>query len=265
LNFTLETEQKPKKKKEPKGDRLLRNELLNYDSPELEEICVRIRETMTGENRSISPPDFFQEVRLLQVSQMFSSKIRMFVSFEGLFFDTGISVSEIEKKLPFLEVVIDRSISVADVCSALETFVVTKWPQALREFPLFLQKFYAADLIDEKELLKYYNHPDGHGDSSTETYLKAKKAAEPFLKWLRDANEEDSSSSEDDQLEVITPSSRGPAVKSINFEADRLNFKSKTASNELISPTGGNDIVPPINQCEVHDSSEESEIDIDAL
>jgi len=250
---------KEKKKKKESREKLLRNESLNFDSPEIDEICARMREFVSNKEASMSPTDFFQEIRMLQISQVFGGKIRMFVALDGLFSSTGITPTGIEKKLPFLLEIVDSSVTVADICSGLETYVVTKCPQNLREFPFMLQKLYQGDVLeDEKALLSYYE-ADTSSQSPVEIFSKAKKFGEPFLRGLRNSQEEDDSSSEEDDEEVVsTPASRGQVLKSLNMDADRpVAVIAKPVAHPQAVPEA-----PPIG---IDESLSDSDVDIDAL
>lgn len=74
---------KEKKKKDKKKDRssssaeekkLMHKETLMFDSPELVDVIERLRNVITRSEK-VDLPAFFQEMRMLQVSQDFDSKV----------------------------------------------------------------------------------------------------------------------------------------------------------------------------------------------
>ena len=54
----------------------------------------------------------------------------------------------------------------------------------LKKTPAILMALYDLDLLEEEEVVKWHAHAPGERD---EAGRKVREAAEPFIKWLREA------------------------------------------------------------------------------
>ena len=69
------------------------------------------------------------------------------------------------------------------------TTLVTKKGQGegmLKKTPAILMVLYDLDLLEEEEVVKWHTHAPGERD---EAGRKVREAADPFIKWLREAEE----------------------------------------------------------------------------
>ncbi|CDJ43296.1 eukaryotic translation initiation factor 5, putative [Eimeria tenella] len=184
-----EADKKEKKKKEKKhanaeGPKLVVKEALTINCPEIAEVAARLR-NMIVTSSAVTPDSFFVELRMLQVSQDFDAKCRMYVVLSALFKD-GLSPELLEEKMAFVAKCCDSSVHASDLLSALENFCFENPHTAMAGYPYMLQRLYNAELLEPEDILAYYNSP--RADAATQ---KCRTFAEPFLKWLAEADSSD--------------------------------------------------------------------------
>ncbi|KAF4699499.1 Eukaryotic translation initiation factor 5A-1, partial [Perkinsus olseni] len=173
---------------------------LTSQSPELQEAVLEpLAAAMkdAGGIPSMPVDDFLQELRLLQISQRFSHVTRLYVALEVIFSEEkeGLCKNTFEARLPYVSRVIDNAgLTTAEVCEAFEVMYLLHPDVAkIAHYPYILKDLYDENLVTEGALLKHYE-----GSSSRKGFPLCRKAATPFLDWLRTAEAEDSSSSDED-------------------------------------------------------------------
>jgi translation initiation factor 5 len=72
----------------------------------------------------------------------------------------------------------------------LERFVGLTHPELIAQVPKILLAFYNGDVLTEEALLKWGSKKSSSRFVDKETSRKVRKAAQPFLKWLEEAEEE---------------------------------------------------------------------------
>eukprot|EP00914_Ancora_sagittata_P029262 GHVO01057852.1.p1 GENE.GHVO01057852.1~~GHVO01057852.1.p1 ORF type:complete len:356 (+),score=61.44 GHVO01057852.1:123-1070(+) len=103
-------------------------------------------------------------------------------------FEDEFDVCKLGDQIPNLKpVVVD--LKAAKILGAVESFVVIQHPDTVPRYPLVLKTLYEEDVLDEDDVLEYYETDTRKGRA----YAPAKNAAAPFLKWLGEAESEDSS------------------------------------------------------------------------
>ncbi|KEP64957.1 UNVERIFIED_CONTAM: eukaryotic initiation factor-5, putative [Hammondia hammondi] len=192
---TEKEKRKEKKKKDKKKSstldsekRLMHKEALVFDSPELKDVIERLRNVVTR-SETVDLAAFFHEMRMLQVSQDFDSKCRIYVTLAAIFND-DITPTALEERMPYILKVLDTSVSASDVLDAFGFYCQEKGGTAMTSFPYCLQKLYNAEALEAEDILKYYA-----ADKEDPVFNACKKQAEPFLQWLA---EDDGSSEEED-------------------------------------------------------------------
>jgi translation initiation factor 5 len=109
-------------------------------------------------------------------------------------FDSSI-LSSIQKHVKLLAHVLKTEKDQKAFLGGLERLIGMTHRDLLPKAPLIFKAFYDADLVDEEVILAW-------GEKSSKKYVDRKiskeilEKAEPFLKWLREAEEE---SSEDEE------------------------------------------------------------------
>lgn len=179
-----EKKKKDKKHAHAEGPKLVLKELLTIDCAEIADVCTRLRNMVTS-SQAVTPDAFFMELRMLQVSQDFDAKCRMYVVFNALFKD-GLTPEALEQKMAFVSKCCDSSVRSTDIMSALENFCFENENTSMAGYPYLLQRMYNAELLEAEDILNYYATEKGDA-----VFEKCKTFAEPFLKWLAEADSSD--------------------------------------------------------------------------
>lgn len=278
---------KKDKKKKLEENFVLEKEALNFESPEINEVIKRLKHLFTSGSR-MSENMFAEELRVLQVSQSFDSKCRIFICFCVLFDDT-ITKEELEKNIMYLKKVNDTSVTVDDIFVALEFYINKVASKSINIYPYILQILYNNDILESKDVIKRYEiseesaekgnvcneKKNGAVDStnaiSEEYFEKCRNLAKHFVTWLKE-NDSDSESDDDDtsinnkvnpnyKVKSLRPNEDNKDAKENgNAAAEEKPFedtKSEKCDDEIFL-----DAKDGINNTE--DENEE-EIDIDAI
>lgn len=182
-------EKQEKKKKERKqgsseGPKLVPKECLTISCPEIADVAARLRHIISN-SEGVTPEAFFVELRMLQVSQDFDAKCRIYVVLSALFKD-GLTPEDLEQKMPFVAKCCDSSVRAADIISALENFCFENEQTPMNGYPYLLQRMYNAELLEAEDILEYYQ-----SDKCDAVFEKCKTYAEPFLQCLAEADSSD--------------------------------------------------------------------------
>ncbi|KAL2644730.1 hypothetical protein R1flu_012317 [Riccia fluitans] len=104
--------------------------------------------------------------------------------FEALFggFEKGISKEVNEKKEYLAKVTIDDASQIL-LLRTLESFCAPCAPEVGKELALILKVLYDKDILEEDQILEWYDD----GDESDPKSAQVRKFAKPLVDWLRDA------------------------------------------------------------------------------
>ncbi|KAL3697935.1 hypothetical protein R1sor_012011 [Riccia sorocarpa] len=108
----------------------------------------------------------------------------LFAYFEALFgsFVKGIS-KEVKEKKQYLSKVTTDEASQILLLKTLETFCAPCAPDAGKELALILKMLYDEDILEEDQILEWYDN----GDENNTKSIQVRKYAQPFVDWVRDA------------------------------------------------------------------------------
>ncbi|GAW82800.1 eukaryotic translation initiation factor 5 [Plasmodium gonderi] len=231
---------KEKKKNKTEENFVLEKECLHFDSVEIKEVIDRLR-TLFVTFPNISDNDFCEELRVLQVSQSFDSKCRMFICLCALF-DNQITKELLEKYIKYVKKVNDTSVTVTDIFLALEYYVNKIAANALIIYPYILQVLYNNDIFEGKDIIKRYDANSsstllfGKSDSTEsldektkyyiECYNKCKSMAKHFVSWLKeDESDEDECEEEEEEdnqiINTVNSNVTNYKVKSLRNNGDK--------------------------------------------
>jgi len=136
---------------------------------------------------------FFDEARMIQIQNAYSTKLRMYVALQS-FFDEDMNKEGIKSRLPHLKQLASTpQMSAGDILAAFELYYVTS-PKLIKQYPMVLKEIYDGDIVSEQALLGHYGQ-----DLSSEGFSEAKTAGKPFLDWLATADDDDSDEDDEDE------------------------------------------------------------------
>merc|ERR1712187_789507 len=162
-------------------------ENLEWDDDETAAVVGTLSSFVSSKGGKPSVADFFEEVRLQQISKVFDHKMRLYVALEALCGKTMDAKALGEQKKFVEKLATNANMPTADILWAFDTYLKAN-PGSAKAFPMVLKLLFDEDLIEEKPLLEYYEDDVGESEPGFED---AKTAAAPFLKWLQTAEEED--------------------------------------------------------------------------
>merc|ERR1711998_82633 len=135
---------------------------------------------------------FFDEARMIQIQNAYSTKLRMYVALQSLF-DADMNKEGFKSRIAHLKMLATTpQMNAGEILGAFELYYVTS-PKLIKQYPMVLKELYDADIVSEQQLLKHYEQ-----DLSSEGFSEAKAAAKPFLDWLQTADDDSDDDSDDD-------------------------------------------------------------------
>merc|ERR1711939_92974 len=135
---------------------------------------------------------FFDEARMIQIQNAYSTKLRMYVALQSLF-DADMNKEGAKSRIVHLKMLASTpQMDAGDILAAFELYYVTS-PKLIKQYPMVLKELYDGDIVSEQQLLKHYEQ-----DLSSEGFAEAKTAAKPFLDWLQTADDDSDDDSDDD-------------------------------------------------------------------
>merc|ERR1712224_126237 len=190
-------ERKPHKKVEDEGMSMAAKdkgvesdsevEELQYNSDKIQDVIKTLSEFVGSKGGNPTVADFFEELRVQQLANIFDNKMRFYVAIQALFGRT-IPIKEIPGKAKYLTKVIQNGhMSAQDILWGFEVHLINN-PTTEKTYPMTLKGLYNAELVTEEQFLQHYQ-----GHFSTPGFATAKKSAKPFLDWLEEASEDSDS------------------------------------------------------------------------
>ncbi|KAI4835596.1 eukaryotic translation initiation factor 5 [Plasmodium brasilianum] len=206
------------KRKKTEDNFVLEKESLYFDSIEIKEVIDRLR-TLYITFPNISDNDFCEELRVLQVSQSFDSKCRIFICLCALF-DDKITKDLLEQNIKYIKKVNDTSVTVIDIFHAMEYYINKIAHNAVVIYPYILQVLYNNDILESKDIIKRYDEDDSatlqeRSNSNdilderikfyNDCYNKCKSMAKHFVNWLKDndSDEDDETDEEENKTSSL--------------------------------------------------------------
>ncbi|SBT44775.1 eukaryotic translation initiation factor 5, putative [Plasmodium ovale wallikeri] len=280
---------KKDKKKKLEENFVLEKEALHFDSVEIKEVIDRLR-TLFVTFPSIGDNDFSEELRVLQVSQSFDSKCRIFICLCAIFHDK-ITKELLERNIKYVKKVNDTSVTVTDIFLALEYYVNKIAQNAVIIYPYILQVLYNNDVLESKDIIKRYDQSSTissvHGYNSNnenldekskyymECYNKCKTMAKHFVSWLKenDSDDDESEEEENGSNSVVNSSMTSYKVKSLRNNEEKgkdnrhhtgMNDNNDKAFEDSKSEKCDDEIFLDAKDG-INYTGDEEEIDIDAI
>merc|ERR1712187_376545 len=174
-------------------------ENLEWDDEETASVVTTLSSFVSSKGGKPSVADFFEEVRLQQIAKVFDHRMRLYVALEAHCGKTMDAKALGEKQKYVEHLSSNANMSTADVLWAFDTYLKAN-PGVAKAFPMVLKLLYDEDILEEKQLLEYYNEDVGEGEPGFED---AKAAAAPFLKWLQEAEKQQNDDDEEDDEDSV--------------------------------------------------------------
>ncbi|KAK2195936.1 bifunctional W2 domain/Translation initiation factor IF2-IF5 domain/Translation initiation factor IF2-IF5 [Babesia duncani] len=163
-------------------------EKLTLESPELIEASERLALFMASPKYSV-PSDFGEELHMIQISQDFDNVCRFYVACSAIFHQ-GFSLEALENNVPLIKASCTYAMQPREILTAFCYFVVAKNPNTVSDLPYMCKCLYANDVLEGQDICKFFGKPSRFSGNLADAYLEAKKAADPFVQWLLEDDEE---------------------------------------------------------------------------
>lgn len=156
-----------------------------------------------GATANCTVAEMADEIATLQTFSALRPGDRVLIYVGATFDENAAQSSAVEKHKQALATLSNND--PRQLIAAMEWFCGVRFPSLLRWFPAFLKHLYDEDLVEEEHFLAWdeegteneYSSPSLDADTLAELHA----AAEPFLTWLREAEEDgdDDDDEEDDE------------------------------------------------------------------
>ncbi|KAI0693640.1 eukaryotic translation initiation factor 5 [Cytidiella melzeri] len=144
------------------------------------------------ENRDAGPVDIYKKADELGIAKKHKT---VQVLAQNLF-DEKI-VSEIAANAPLFKKMVTSEKHQKSLLGGIERFVGITQPDLIPSVPKILMEFYQTDVLEE-EFIKQWGTHVSKKFVDKETSKKVRKASEPFLKWLDEADDSDEDDDDDE-------------------------------------------------------------------
>jgi len=141
------------------------------------------------ENREVGPVELYKKAEELGIAK--KHKTAQVIA-QTLY--TENAVAEIPKSLPLFAKIVTSEKHQKALLGGIERLVGLKFPDLVASVPKILMEFYQADIVEEEVVRQWGTHVS-RKYVDKEISKRVRKASEPFLKWLEEADD----SEEDDE------------------------------------------------------------------
>ncbi|CCL98330.1 uncharacterized protein FIBRA_00324 [Fibroporia radiculosa] len=138
-----------------------------------------------GENRDVGPVEVYKKVEELSISKKHKT-VQVLV--QALF--TADVLKEVPKYAPLFVKMVTSEKHQKSLLGGIERLVGVIHPDLVLATPKILMEFYQVDVLDE-DVVKQWGTHVSKKYVDKETSKKVRKASEPFLKWLDEAEDSD--------------------------------------------------------------------------
>jgi len=158
-----------------------------YDSKEVGVVIETLRAFIDNSGAYMTVDDFYVELRLAQLAEVFHHSVRLYVALEALLGAKMDAESLLAHKDHIAKAITDASMSSFDVLWAFDAYIEVH-PDTVKSFPMVLKSIYDEEWAAEEDILEYY----GSGRWSSEPgFILAQSSAAPFLRWLSTSADDD--------------------------------------------------------------------------
>jgi len=163
-------------------------EALSYFEKESRQLIKSLQIFLPSRSGPGCTDDFFDEVRLHQISKLFDNRTRLSIILEVLCGQEMDGANLVNVKDTVESFIAKPKMDYAAILGAFGAYVHVNH-LAAKGYPLVLKVIYDEDWVSEEDILRYYNGDEHESDPG---FSAAKSSASPFLKWLQTAPTSDS-------------------------------------------------------------------------
>ncbi|KAJ1310831.1 hypothetical protein OPQ81_009349 [Rhizoctonia solani] len=135
-------------------------------------------------NRSSSAPDIYKKIEELGIERKHKT-----AEILGRALFTEKIEKEIPARMPLLVKVVTSEKHQKSLLGGIERFVGVEYPNLIPAVPKILMAFYQADVLEEEVVVQWGTHISKKY-VDREVSKRVRKAADPFIKWLAEAEDE---------------------------------------------------------------------------
>eukprot|EP01022_Parablepharisma_sp_SALTPOND_P017624 TRINITY_DN284_c0_g1_i1.p6 TRINITY_DN284_c0_g1~~TRINITY_DN284_c0_g1_i1.p6 ORF type:complete len:347 (+),score=80.31 TRINITY_DN284_c0_g1_i1:509-1549(+) len=218
----------PEKERKVGEEMKMMEEVTSLTGPEVVESIKRINDFKNAQKRSAS--ELVDQISNICISQGLKDDLKYYVTIHGLFDENFLfQWAEDQSSKDAIKIMVENEEKGQYwVLLALQRFILKTHPTALAQHINTIVKcFYDIDILKEAVIIKCYGDEDGtkvlsKGKSfNAELNKQFKKEIQPFVKWLQEA-EEDESGSEEETVEEEKEDENTRRQKQLIAEQKRL-------------------------------------------
>jgi len=167
------------------------------DSKAAEEGMERLKLFLSN-NPDASVTQICDELRNIQTMASLRPADRIIIFLGALFTENMIANKEVEKHALVLRALAASTIQQRHLIAAFEWLCGTKYPNKVKFFPVLLKSLFEEELVEEDTFLAWagdFTRNEYSAEQSMvclDTLEQLKGAAQPFITWLQEAEEDDS-------------------------------------------------------------------------
>eukprot|EP01041_Mallomonas_annulata_P009183 gene9183-19043_t len=201
----VKKEKKSKKKKSDENGEV--DENVEEEETDSKAVDASIERFIIWQSQNPTPTtaQIIEELWSVQTCNGLPAADRVLIFLGAVFTETSLTDNSIEKYKDILSALASSQIQQRQLIAGCEWFCGTKYPKLIKMFPIMLKHLYDNELVEEDVLLEWaadYSKNDYTVEQSLinlDTLEQLKVAAQPFITWLQEAEEE----GEDDEEEEV--------------------------------------------------------------
>lgn len=170
----------------------------------LDEAIDRIRSWLMDNATEASEAQLLEQLRIEQTCASLRSSYRPVIFLGAVFTENAIKESQVAKHRSILKAMAATVQQQRHVIAAFEWFCGVRFPTLTKLFPVLLKHLFDEDVVEEEAFMKWYagltrnEYSVDHSLISLDTLEVLKANAQPFIKWLQEADEDDEDEDEEE-------------------------------------------------------------------
>lgn len=152
--------------------------------------------------------EILESLRNIQTMASLRPSYRPIIFLGAVFTEAALKANEVTTHAAVLKGLAPKEIQQRHLIAAFEWFCGVRFPELIRYFPVILKQLYDADIVEEDVFLRWGSDltrnefSADHSMISIDTLEQLKLNAQPFIRWLEEAEEEESDEEADESEEA---------------------------------------------------------------